>query len=331
MKLVAYSLPNQIDVKLGAIVGDSVIDLIEAEAWAVETDRFVERRLAYAAADPILTLLNTPGGIDHTRAFLKALEHEDVQRLHLAQPLDKIQLRAPIGRPPSFRDFYAFEQHVKTARANRGAEMIPDWYDLAIFYFSNHNAIIGPTDPVKRPKASKSLDFELEIAAVIGKAGVDIPASEADNYIAGYMVMNDWSARDLQMKEMKMNLGPAKGKDFATTLGPCLVTPDELSAHKIDRGDKGSLYDLSMIGRINGEEKSRGNWKDMYFTFAQMIERASADVQLYPGDVIGSGTVGTGCLLELTKGQGPWLQPGDVVELEIEGLGVISNVVISNE
>jgi fumarylacetoacetate (FAA) hydrolase len=331
MKLVSYSLLDHTDAKLGAIIGDSVIDLIEAEAWAVETDRLAALQLPHDARDPILALLNTPGGIDQARVLMKLLEREDTQHLHLTQPLSKVQLRAPIGRPSSFRDFYAFEQHVKTARANRGAEMIPDWYDLAIFYFSNHNAIIGPYDSVKRPKASRSLDFELEIAAVIGKAGIDIPASEADSYIAGYMVMNDWSARDLQMKEMKMNLGPAKGKDFATTLGPYLVTPDELSAHKIDRGDKGSLYDLSMIGRINGEEKSRGNWKDMYFTFAQMIERASADVQLYPGDVIGSGTVGTGCLLELTKGQGPWLLPGDVVELEIEGLGMISNKVISGE
>lgn len=327
MKLVSYSVPNQADVKLGAIVGDNVIDLIEAEAWAVETDRLAALRLPHDAHEPILALLNTPAGIDQARALLKLLEHEDVQHLHLNMPLNKIELRAPIGHPPSVRDFYAFEQHVKTARANRGAEMIPDWYEVAVFYFTNHNAIVGPNDPVKRPKASKALDFELEIAAVIGKAGIDIPASQADEHIAGYMVMNDWSARDLQMKEMKMNLGPAKGKDFATTLGPYLATPDELLNKRIDRGDKGSVYDLQMIGRINGKETSRGNWKDMYFTFAQMIERASADVQLYPGDVIGSGTVGTGCLLELTKGQGPWLQLGDVVELEIERLGVIRNEV----
>ncbi|HZY45076.1 MAG TPA: fumarylacetoacetate hydrolase family protein [Anaerolineae bacterium] len=327
MKLVSYFLPNQAEAKLGAIVGDNVIDLVEAEAWAVETDRLAALRLSHEAHDPILALLNTPDGIDQARALLKLLEKEDVRHLHLNFPLNQVRLRAPIGRPPSLRDFYAFEQHVKTARANRGAEMIPDWYDIAIFYFSNHNAIAGPYDSVKRPKASKSLDFELEVAAVIGRGGIDIPARNADEYIAGYMVMNDWSARDLQMKEMKMNLGPAKGKDFATTLGPNLVTPDELLDKKIDRGDQGSLYNLQMIGCVNGKETSRGNWKDMYFTFAQMIERASADVQLYPGDVIGSGTVGTGCLLELTKGQGPWLQPGDVVELEIEGLGLIKNQV----
>jgi fumarylacetoacetate (FAA) hydrolase len=331
MKLVSYALPNQADTKLGAIVGDNVIDLIEAEAWAVETDRLAALRLPHDAREPILALLNTTAGIDQARALLKLLDKEDIQHLHLNLPLNKIELRAPIGHPPSFRDFYAFEQHVKTARANRGAEMIPEWYDIAIFYFSNHNAIIGPYASVKRPKASKSLDFELEIAAVIGKGGIDIPARNADEHVAGYMVMNDWSARDLQMKEMKMNLGPAKGKDFATTLGPYLVTPDELLDRKIDRGNTGSLYDLQMIGRINGQETSRGNWQDMHFTFAQMIERASADVLLYPGDVIGSGTVGTGCLLELTKGQGPWLQPGDVVELEIERLGVISNKVIGNE
>jgi fumarylacetoacetate (FAA) hydrolase len=327
MKLVSYSMPNHVGIKLGAIAGDNVIDLIEAEAWAVETDRLAALQLPHAAHEPILALLNAPDGIDQVRALLKLLEKEDIRHLHLNQSLDQILLRAPIGHPPSLRDFYAFEQHVKTARAIRGAEMIPEWYEVAVFYFSNHNSITGPFDQVRRPKASQALDFELEIAAVIGTAGTDIPASRADEYIAGYMVMNDWSARDLWMKETKMNLGPAKGKDFATTLGPYLVTPDELRDKKIDRSDKGSVYDLQMIGRINGQETSRGNWKDMHFTFAQMIERASADVQLYPGDVIGSGTVGTGCLLELTKGQGPWLEPGDVVELEIERLGVIKNQV----
>jgi fumarylacetoacetate (FAA) hydrolase len=204
-----------------------------------------------------------------------------------------------------------------------------EWYEIPVFYFTNHQAIFGPTDQVKRPKLCQALDFELEMAAVIGRRGCDIPAGEADAYVAGFMIMNDWSARDLQMKEMKVMLGPAKGKDFATTLGPYFVTPDELSDKRIDRGDRGSVHALEMIGRLNGKEVSRGNLKDITFTFAQMIERASADVWLYPGDVIGSGTVGTGCLLELTKAQGPWLQPGDVVELEIERLGIMRNEVIA--
>jgi len=316
-------------VRLGAVVDNVIVDLIEAEAWAVETDRLPTQALPVDVRDPLLAVLNAERGLDQAQAVLRALSHEDWKHLKFAAPLKNVTLHAPIRLPPSLRDFYAFEQHVKAARANRGLEMIPDWYEVAVFYFTNHRAIIGPHDPIKRPKASQALDFELEVTAVIGKAGIDIPASEADAYIAGYMVMNDWSARDLQMTEMKMNLGPAKGKDFATTLGPYLVTPDELADRKIDRGDKGSVYDLQMIGRVNGQETSRGNWKDIHFTFAQMIERASQDVWLYPGDVIGSGTVGTGCLLELTKGQGPWLQEGNVVELEIERLGVIRNQVIT--
>ncbi len=329
MKLAAYSLPHNARVKLGMVIDDLIVDLIEAEAWAVETDRMPVQRLQIDERDPLLALLNEAGGLEQARAVLKALSHEDWRHLKFAAPIERVTLHAPLPHPPSVRDFYAFEQHVRAARANRGLDMIPEWYDVAVFYFTNHHAIVGPHDLVRRPKASNALDFELEIAAVIGTAGIDIPASEAERYIAGYMVMNDWSARDLQMKEMKVNLGPAKGKDFASTLGPYLVTPDELIERRIDRGDQGSVYDLQMIGRINGAEVSRGNWKDIHFTFAQLIERASADVWLYPGDVIGSGTVGTGCLLELTKGQGPWLQVGDVIELEIERLGVIRNQVIA--
>ena len=327
MKLAAYSLPTDARIKLGAVIDDQIVDLVEAEAWAVETDRLPRLRIPRDDTDPVLALLKVDSALEHVRRLLALLEREDLHRLKVVAALDELTFHAPIVHPTSLRDFYAFEQHVKTARANRGAEMIPEWYELAVFYFSNHNAIVGPYDPLRRPKASQRLDFELEIAAVIGRRGIDIPASEADSYIAGYMVMNDWSARDLQTKEMKLNLGPAKGKDFATTLGPYLVTPDEIADRRIDREGKGAVYDLEMIGRINGQETSRGNWKDLYFTFAQMIEHASADVWLYPGDVLGSGTVGTGCLLELTKGQGPWLQPGDVVELEIERLGVLRNSV----
>jgi fumarylacetoacetate (FAA) hydrolase len=329
MKLAAYRLPQQNRVHVGALVGSRLVDLIEAEAWAVETDRLPALLLRYDESDPLLAILSLEHGLEQARVVLRALAHEDWTRLRFAVPLERAQLCAPILHPSSLRDFYAFEQHVQTARANRGLDMIPEWYELPVFYFSNHQAISGPFEPVRRPAASQALDFELEIAAVIGRQGRDIAASDADEYIAGYMVLNDWSARDLQMKEMKLNLGPAKGKDFATASGPYLVTADELRDRRIDRGDRGFVYDLPMVGRVNGREISRGNWQDIYFTFAQMIERASAEVWLYPGDVIGSGTVGTGCLLELTKGQGPWLQPGDVVELEIERLGIIRNEVIA--
>ena len=240
-------------------------------------------------------------------------------REHAEYRLDEVRLLQPVLRPPSIRDFYAFEEHVRRARELRGAGPPPaEWYEIPVFYFSNPGAVFGPEEVIPFPEGSRELDYELELAAVIG----------ADGQIGGFTIMNDWSARDVQMKEMKVGLGPAKGKDFATSLGPWLVTPDEIEDRRIERGDKGSVYDLSMTARVNGVERSRGNWKDIYFTFAQMIERASADVWLHAGDVIGSGTVGTGCLLELTSGQGPWLNPGDVVELEIERLGMLRNQVV---
>ncbi len=244
--------------------------------------------------------------------------------------IEEVRLRAPIELPPSVRDFYAFEQHVKTARANRGLGMIPEWYDFPVFYFSNHRAIYGPEDEIPYPQKSKALDFELEMACVIGRAGRDIPPEEASNFIAGYCVMNDWSARDLQMEEMKLNMGPVKGKDFATSLGPWLLTPDELE-DKHTAGGANERYDLTMTARLNGKEISRGNFKDIYFSFPQMIERASLNTWLAPGDILGSGTVGTGCLLEFGNKRERYLQPGDVMEMEIERLGVLRNTVIESK
>jgi fumarylacetoacetate (FAA) hydrolase len=237
---------------------------------------------------------------------------------------DKIEFGAPILSPTSLRDFYSFEGHIATASANRGREVPKEWYQFPVFYFSNTNSIYGPDDTIPYPSYSDALDYELEVACVIGKAGRDIPADNAEDYIFGYMIFNDWSARDVQQKEMRVGLGPAKGKDFANSFGPYLVTPDELADRHTGRP---GVYDLEMIARVNGVEKSRGNWKDLYWSFGQMIERASQDVTLQPGDVIGSGTVGTGCLLELTKGDGPWLQPGDIVELEVERLGILRNTI----
>lgn len=243
-----------------------------------------------------------------------------------AVPLKDVILGPPLPRPNSFRDFYAFEAHVKTARARRGLPMVPQWYHFPVFYFSNAAAFIGPDEPVRPPQSTACLDYELEIACVIGKGGSDIPVDEADGHIAGFCILNDWSARDLQREEMKVGLGPAKGKDFATSLGPWLVTPDEL-ADRLLSGAKGDRYDLPMSARVNGKEYSRGNFRDIHYTFAEMIARASADCQLYPGDVIGSGTVGTGCILELGSEDYPWLVAGDVVELEVLGLGLLRNVI----
>lgn len=239
-------------------------------------------------------------------------------------PLEDARLHAPVPRPPTLRDFYAFEQHVRTANQNRGREVPENWYKFPVFYFTNPNAIFGPAEEIPYPAYTQALDYELEIAAIIGKAGVNIQPGDVSKHIFGYTIFNDWSARDVQREEMKVALGPAKGKDFASSLGPVIATADELGEELVD---KPGVYAAAMTARINGEERSHGNFKDIYWSFGQIIARASESVMLYPGEVIGSGTVGTGCLLELTKGEGPWLQPGDKVELEIEGIGVLRNTV----
>ena len=236
--------------------------------------------------------------------------------------LSQVTLQAPLLRPNTLRDFYAFEEHVATANKNRGREVPEQWYQIPVFYFSNPHAVYGPGEDVPMPKYTQELDYELEVAAVIGTAGRDIRAEEAIQHIFGFTIFNDWSARDVQRQEMKVGLGPAKGKDFASSFGPYIITPDELEDKSTG---KPSVYDLEMTACINGKEFSRGNWKTLYYSFGEMIERASADVMLQPGDIIGSGTVGTGCLLELTKAEGPWLKRGDVVELEIERLGTLRN------
>ena len=253
--------------------------------------------------------------------------------------LEEIKLLAPIPRPNSLRDAYAFRQHVETSRRNRGLEMIKEFDDFPVFYFSNHNAIFGPHDDVEcMPSHFEKLDYELEIAILIGKEGRNIKAKNAKEHIAGFMIMNDMSSRGLQMKEMKLNLGPAKGKDFASVLGPYLVTQDELLGNIIDEDDSGCNYDLEMTCSVNGKLLSKGNLKDMAWSFEKIIERVSYGATIYPGDIIGSGTVGTGCLLEINGTNKLkhsdfteiWLKENDVVEMEIEKLGKITNKIISN-
>lgn len=256
-------------------------------------------------------------------------------------PIEEAMVLAPVPFPNSCRDGYAFRQHVAAARRNRKVDMIAEFDQYPIFYFTNHHSIQGPGEIMCMPDHFEKLDFELEAAIVIGKGGRNITAEEADDHIAGLMIMNDMSARRLQMEEMLLNLGPAKGKDFCTVIGPWLVTLDELAPFEVPckHNHVGKNWNLSMKCWVNGVQVSEGNVADMDWTFAEIVERCAYGVNLYPGDVIGSGTVGTGCFLELngtgklndSNYQEQWLQDGDVVEMEIEGLGRLSNTIVKEE
>lgn len=238
-----------------------------------------------------------------------------------------VRLLSPVGTPPSVRDFMSFETHVVTSLAAIGGVMSPVWYEQPVFYFSNPKAIVGPEEDVAVSPGSTEFDFELEIAAVIGQTGSNIPVEEAEDYIVGYALMCDWSARDLQERESRIGLGPAKGKDGTTTLGPVLVTRDELEPRRSERG-----FDIALTVDVNGRRYSAGNWNSIYWSFAQMVSYASRGTTLVPGDVIGSGTVGTGCILELGRVHGrtayPYLVPGDTVALHAEILGSLEIAVV---
>jgi len=314
MKLVTFRRRHrEPNVVAGWLIGDWVISAMDAHRW-VRSDRDRFRNLPIGISMNNLLQVDPSDLLDLNHA----LGNERLSSF--AYPISEVRLLPPLPRPRTIRDFYAFEQHVRAARARRGLEVPPEWYRLPVFYFTNPNALFGPEDLIPKPKATTMLDFELEVAAVLRTDGRDIPAELAETHIAGYMIMNDWSARDIQGEEMRVGLGPAKGKDFATSFGPWLVTPDELADRSSGKG-----YDLKMLARINGREVASGNLKDLTFSFGEMIARASEDCSLYQGEVIGSGTVGTGCLLETEAA--PWLQSGDVVELEVERLGLLRNTV----
>lgn len=259
----------------------------------------------------------------------------------MAVPYQTADILAPIPHPTSCRDGYAFRQHVAAARRNRKVDMIPEFDQYPIFYFTNHNSIQGPGNIYCMPDHFEKLDFELEVAVVVNRSGRNIRAEDADDYIGGLMIMNDMSARRLQMEEMLLNLGPAKGKDFATAIGPMLVTLDELEHLEIPckPGHTGKNWNLRMSCKVNGIQVSEGNVGDMDWTFAEIIERCSYGVNLYAGDVIGSGTVGTGCFLELNgtgklndpNYQEQWLKEGDVVEMEVDGLGLLQNTIVKED
>jgi len=318
MKLVSYLLEDE--DRLGIYVDGKVYDTLSLNEELVDN----MQDLLWEGED----------GMEVLKAYDAKIKSGDIDA-SIGVDINDLILLSPVPHPTSTRDAYAFRQHVAAARRNRGVEMIPEFDQFPIFYFTNHNSTYGPGDIDLMKDHMNKLDFELEIAIVVGKPGINIPVEEADGYIAGFMVYNDMSARVMQMEEMKLNLGPAKGKDFANAFGPFFVTPDELASKLVPakEGHHGRNYDLSMKCWVNGKQVSEGNVKDMDWTFAEILERVSYGTEIFPGDVIGSGTVGTGCFLEL-NGTGlrldesytpQWLKDGDVVDMEIDGLGKLSN------
>jgi 2-keto-4-pentenoate hydratase/2-oxohepta-3-ene-1,7-dioic acid hydratase in catechol pathway len=300
VRWVTYRTPDHTDERVGVIKGDEIF-----------------------GAQPGTGLV----GLLEAHENLVVAGQGLLEHPHEVMAVDAVELRAPVPRPPSIRDFLAFEEHLRNARAARGEGVDPDWYQLPVFYFSNPAAVHGPNDDVAVAPGCQRWDYELEAAVVIGRAGGDLTPAEADKVIAGYTILCDFSARDLQAREMKLGLGPAKGKDSATSLGPVLVTPDELEPFR-----SGHAFALTMTASVNGREYSRGNLGDIYWSFGEMIAYASRGTTLVPGDVIGSGTVGSGCILELAGLHGeeayPWLRPGDELSLEIERIGVLRHRIV---
>jgi fumarylacetoacetate (FAA) hydrolase len=309
------------------------LDLEEARRWLLADDA----RHAHNASlfrEPITSLdaflAAGRGRVEALAALLEPVAarpemlEPSAEGGELATEQSELRFGPPLLDPRSYRDFYAFERHVGTMWKRRDMQIPEAWYRLPIFYFGNVAGIRGPEEPVWAPRGSQELDYELEVAAIIDTPGSDLDPATAEDAIGGYTILNDWSARDLQREETTVRLGPAKGKDFATTIGPWLVTPDELADARQPTG-----YDLVMTARVNGEELSRGTWSSAHFGFGQMLARASADTRLRPGDLIGSGTVGGGCLLEIRDEKlKRYLLPGDRVTLAIERLGELSAPVV---
>ena len=328
MKFATYTLEGSIHPRFGFKKDKYIVDVLHAAIWANES----KGNSSFLEIPSTLKIALDNWGTN----FVKLKELDDclpdiniqshsVGGKPIAFLMNEVQLLAPVPDPQSFRDFYAFEQHVRAARKLRGLEMHPDWFRIPIFYFSNPAAIYGHGSEIPYPRKTNELDFELEFAVIIAGAGSDILSKDADRHIAGYTICNDWSARDLQREEMAMSLGPAKGKDFATSFGPYMVTPDELE----DDWDENGKLNLRMTCHVNGTLISDGNTNDLYHPFKDMIERASMNTKLLSGDYLGAGTVGTGCILELKpENTGGWIKKGDVVTLEVKRLGVLENKIV---
>lgn len=310
MKLVTFAVDTPFFgaiERLGALEGEEVIDLTSAyEAKLAAEGEPDPNPLATLLVPPLLLglLSREERGMDTAREALQFADERETARY----PLDEVKLRAPLPRPNTVRDFMVVEEHVKGSF--KGREIPKEWYEMPVYYKGNPDTVIGPDDEVRWPSYTEKLDYELELCAIIGKRGRNISEEDAPSYIAGYTIFNDWSARDIQFREMNVGLGPSLGKDFATSMGPCMVMPDEID-----------IYTAPMQARVNGEVWSSGTQGDMRFDFSQIIAHLSREQTLMPGDVLGSGTVGRGCGLELDR----WIRPGDVVELEVEGIGTLRN------
>ncbi len=319
MKLVTFKNTKN-RTRIGWLKGDGVVDMKLAD------NRLPTKMLSF---------------IDRHEKYFKIIKENQLEDLAPHYSMSEVQLLPPLPNPPSVRDFIGFEQHMLNASKAFGHTISEVYYDIPVFYFTNHHAIYGPNDEIKRPNAETKLDLELELAVVIGKKGKDIKAAKADDYIFGYTIFNDWTARSIQKQEMQMPLGPAKGKDFANAFGPCIVTKDEFEQYRceVDRTSHpehlkmpqitGNRFDRKMTAKINGELICEGNYNTIYWAFPEMIERASENnVTLVPGEILGSGTVGWGSLIENNFTVHRPIEPGDVVELEIEGIGILKNKVI---
>lgn len=323
MKFCLFSVKNTFPYieKIGAIVADEVIDLTASYRTYLRQTKKVDENRVHETADLFIPQCMTKlieGGELSMKAANIAVEygtlHEQSDFEKHRYSLSDVTLHAPIKKPPTVRDFLSFELHYKNSL---GGEIPDVWYERPIYYKTVASTIIGPEEVCYWPKYSKIMDYELEIACVIGKRGVDLTEEEAADYIFGYMIYNDFSARDTQLREMEGRLGPAKGKDFCTAMGPYLVTADEIE----------NVYNLRMTATVNGELWSDGNTSTMHRPFESIISFVSQSEPLVPGDILGSGTVGNGCGLELGK----FLNDGDIVELEIEGLGILRNQIKTGE
>jgi fumarylacetoacetate (FAA) hydrolase len=326
MRLVSFAEPGPgVDPgrSVGVLVGDSGREVLALGRAAVLLGRTAEEADRLETLESMLE--DWPGRSALAREVTAASSTPvGVTATALARrPFESLTILPPVARPPSFRDAYTFEAHVKNARARRGLPVPPEWYEQPVYYYSNTGSLLGHGAQVPKPRWTEALDYELELAWVIGARAKDVPAKDWRSVVAGFTILNDWSARDVQRREMAVGLGPAKGKDFATSLGPALVTLDELDG--VWSGDRPTL---AMEASVNGRVLSRGNARDMHYGVGEVIARASQDVYLFPGDVFGSGTVGSGCLLELGPETHRWLSPGDEVTLAIERLGALTNRIV---